>query len=208
MQRRVRSSWRQLHPWTQRTVLVLAALVALMLLAGGLGYRALWQHYADSQQQLDARMTRLDGILKSGADIQQQLQASSAQLQPWLHDGSGESESEILRQLRALVEASGTTLLSSQTALIDGADAAPSQRSESGDDDPAALAHVRISIAVSGEWPALMELATALQTQQPPLWLHSATLRAEASRREGGQAARLSLQLDAPLGSALPSGGV
>lgn len=176
-----------LHPWTRRTLLVLLALALLALLLAALAWQTRWARYNHDLQQIEERVERLDGIIEAGDRIDAELIAASAASEPWLHAGGPGASNDIVQQLRELIVANDGTLASSQTALVAA-------------DDDTGLQRVRISATISGQWPQLMQILAALQTRQPPFWVHSANLMQSGSRAEGApQTARLSLQLDAPL---------
>lgn len=181
-----------LHPWTRRTLIALLLLGLLALLLAALVWQARWSRYSDDLQQLEQRVERLDGIIDAGDDIEARLTAARTALEPWLHTGGDGASNDIVQQLRELIVANDGTLASSQTAHIDA--------------DEDGLERVRISATISGEWPQLMRILAALQTRQPPFWVHSASLMQSGSRADDApQTARLSLQLDAPLASQEPT---
>lgn len=175
-----------MNVWTQRALLTL--LVGLLTAAGGAAwvYRSLWSHYDSTQNQLQSRSERLDGVISVGPDIESTLQSLRDNLQPWLRADGEAAQNDTQQRLRELILASGSTLISSQVAL-----------------EPAAegkLAAVRLTATVAGDWTALARFMQTLHTTMPPLWVRSASFQRDgANTGAQGQKARITLQLEAPL---------
>lgn len=180
--------------WVRRTGIALALLALCLLAAGALLYRSLWTRYDSGLQQLEARSERLEGIVKSGPQIEALLAKARANVTPWVHSGGENAPNDVQQKLRALIVSSGGTLVSSQVALEPGVDGQ--------------MAHIRLTATVAGDWPKLVQFMEALQVQLPPFWVSSAVaMREGASNGPGPQNARLSLQLEAPLAPLAPQKG-
>lgn len=176
-----------LSPWARKAALTAAllALVVLVLLAAL--YAANWKRYDSAQDQIESRIARLDGTLAASADIDAKLAKARQSISPWLHTAGADSQNEILQRLRELVVSSGATLVSSQAAAV------PAEADQ-------ALAHVKISATISGDWPQLVRIGQTLQAQRPPYLVRSLNLQREGQASgKTSQKARLTLQLDAPL---------
>ncbi|WP_010106767.1 GspMb/PilO family protein, partial [Verminephrobacter aporrectodeae] len=143
-------------------------------------------------QQLAPRSERLEGMVQAGTEIEALLGAARGSVAPWLHPAGESAPNDIQQQLRQMVVASGSTLVSSQVALEE-----PGQEGKEGDQQ---LARIRMSATVSGEWSGLVRLTETLQMHQPPFWVRTVSMvRDGASSGTGPQTARLTLQLEAPL---------
>ncbi|MGP1691081.1 MAG: type II secretion system protein GspM [Giesbergeria sp.] len=172
--------------WVRHTGVALALAALCLLASGALLYRSLWTRYDSALGQLEARSERLEGIVKSGPEIEALLEKARAAVTPWVHPAGENAPNDVQQKLRELVVNSGGTLVSSQVALEPGVDGQ--------------MARVRLTATVTGDWPTLLHLMEALQTRLPPLWVRSVTVSREgASSGTGSQNARLALQLEAPL---------
>lgn len=172
--------------WMRRTGIALALLALCLLAAGALVYRSLWTRYDSGLQQLEARSERLDGIVKSGPQIEALLTKARANVTPWVHSGGENAPNDVQQKLRELIVNSGSTLVSSQVALEPGADGQ--------------MARIRLTATITGDWSKLVQFLEALQTHLPPFWVRSAIVsRDGAGNGPGPQSARLALQLEAPI---------
>lgn len=172
--------------WTRRAVAFILAALLLLLLGTAWGYRALWQRYDEALVQLQARSERLDGLLRAGPRITQDLKAARTAVSPWLHPAGDNAANDVQQRLREIISASGNTLVSAQAAL------------EPATDDK--LAGVQLGATITGEWAGLVRFVQTLQRQAPPYWVQAATLTRDGpASPAGAQTARLVLQLRAPL---------
>ncbi|MFD1710185.1 general secretion pathway protein GspM [Ottowia sp. GY511] len=180
-----------LHPWTKRAVWAVAACLLLVVFVLGWLYWVNWSRYSTAQEQLESRISRLDGILAASADIDTRLSQARAAVGPWLHKGGSEGQNAVLQSLRELVVASGATLVSSQAATV------PAESEQK-------LPKVRVSATVAGEWAQLVQLGQALQAERPPYLVHSLNIQREGqASNKAAHRARLTLQLDAPIAQAV-----
>ncbi|AVO40728.1 type II secretion system protein GspM [Simplicispira suum] len=172
--------------WVRYTWIALALLALCLLVAGGLLYRSLWARYDSALGQLEARSERLEGIVKSGPQIEALLTKAQSNVSPWVHPGGENAPNDVQQKLRELIVNSGSTLVSSQVALEPATDGQ--------------MAHIRLTATVSGDWSKLVRFMEALQARLPPFWVQSVIVsRDGASNGPGPQGARLALQLEAPL---------
>ena len=180
--------------WLRHTWIALALLALCMLVAGALLYRSLWTRYDGALGQLEARSERLEGIVKSGPQIEALLTKAQSNVSPWVHPGGENAPNDVQQKLRELIVSSGSTLVSSQVALEPGADGR--------------MARIRLTATVTGDWSKLVGFMEALQVRLPPFWVQSAIVsRDGASNGPGPQSARLALQLEAPLTPMAPQKG-
>ena len=172
--------------WRRRSIAALGLASLFCLVSAALTYQWLWKRYDVALEQLEPRSERLDGVVQSGAEIQKLLSSARESVAPWLHPSGEAAQNETQKQLRQMIDASGSTLVSSQIAL-----------------EPAGenkLAKIRITATITGEWSKLVHFMEGLQAHRPPFWVSSANLtRDGASSGAGPQNARLALQLEAPL---------
>jgi general secretion pathway protein M len=151
-----------------------------------LTYRVLWNRYESALEQLEPRSERLEGVVDAGSEIEALLSAAGEAVTPWLHPSGESAQNEVQQQLRKMIMASGSTLVSSQAAL-----------------EPAGegkLARIRVTATVTGEWTKLVSFMQSLQTHRPPFWVRTVNITREGvSSGSGPQSARLALQLEAPL---------
>lgn len=172
--------------WLQRSALALLLLLLLAVAGAALVYRSLWARYDNALGQLEPRSERLEGVVNAGSDIESLLASASSAVAPQLHPAGEAAQNEVQQKLRAIIMASGGTLVSSQAALEPGTDGK--------------LTRIRLTATVTGEWSKLVRFMETLQVQRPPFWLRSANITREgASSGSGPQNARLALQLEAPL---------
>lgn len=175
-----------MNTWRGRSFLTLMLLLVLLIAAAAVSYQFLWNRYDRALQQLEPRSERLEGVVEAGTDIENLLATAREAVTPWLHPSGDTAQNEVQQQLRQMIDASGSTLVSSQIAI-----------------EPAGenkLARIRITATVTGEWAKLVRFMQSLQARQPPYWTRSANITREgASAGTGPQNARLSLQLEAPL---------
>lgn len=182
-----------MNVWTRRAMVVtlLCGLVAATCAA--FVYRALWSRYANAQEILESRSERLDGVISAGTEIESLLESVRSSVGPLVHQGGESAQNEIQQRLRQLIAASGSTLVSSQVALEPGVDGK--------------LARVRITATVSGEWGKLLRFMGSLQTHAPAFWVRAATLMREGANSGASvQNARITLQLEAPVGTSTAEG--
>lgn len=176
----------KMNIWRRRSVITLLLVLAFLLTGAALIYQLLWSRYEVALQQLEPRSERLEGVVKASDDIESLLASANEAVTPWLHPSGETAQNEVQQQLRQMIDASGSTLVSSQIAL-----------------EPAGenkLARIRITATVAGEWPKLVRFMESLQVHRPPFWMRSANLTREgANAGTGPQNARLTLQLEAPL---------
>ena len=176
-----------LSPWTKNAAWAAVAFGLLLLLVLVWAYWVNWARYSRAQDQIDARIARIDGVLASSAEIDAKLTEARQSIRPWLHQGGGDSQNEILQRLRELVVASGATLVSSQAAAV------PAEG-----DQP--LSRVKISATVSGDWAQLVSLGQTLQAQRPPYMVRSMNFQREGQvNGKTSQKARMTVQLEAPV---------
>jgi general secretion pathway protein M len=172
--------------WLGRSVFALLLVVVVVIASAAFAYRALWIRYDSALQQLEPRSERLEGVVNAGADIETLLATATSNVAPWLHPSGEASQNDTQQQLRQMIVASGSTLVSSQVAL-----------------EPAAegkLASIRLTATVTGEWPKLVNFMENLQAHRPPFWVRTVNITREGgSSGAGPQNARLTLQLEAPL---------
>lgn len=174
--------------WLQRSAIVLVVLLSVALAGASLVYRSLWNRYDSALAQLEPRSERLEGVVVAGPDIETLLGTASRAVAPLLHPSGDTAQNDIQLQLRTMIVASGSTLVSSQAALEPGADGR--------------LARLRLTATVTGDWPKLVNFMESLQVHRPPFWVRAATVSREGSATGVGvQAARMTLQLEAPLAS-------
>lgn len=172
--------------WLRHAVVALLLLLVVIVAAGALTYRALWVQYDTALGQLEPRSERLEGVVDAGAEIESLLGAASEAVTPLLHPAGDTAQNDIQQQLRKMIMASGSTLVSSQVALEPGADGK--------------LARIRLTATVTGEWSKLVSFMESLQLHRPPFWVRTVNITREgASSGAGPQNARLALQLEAPL---------
>lgn len=175
-----------MNPWLRRSVVAVLLLFFGGLACAALVYQALWARYDNALQQLEPRSERLEGVVNAGADIETLLGSASGTVAPWLHPGGEAAQNDVQQKLRQMIVASGSTLVSSQVALEPGAEGK--------------LALMRLTATVTGDWPKLVGFMESLQMHRPPFWVRTASITREgASSGAGPQAARLALQLEAPL---------
>ncbi|MBW8463155.1 MULTISPECIES: type II secretion system protein GspM [unclassified Acidovorax] len=175
-----------MNPWLRRAVVVVLLLFFGGLVCAALVYQALWARYDNALQQLEPRSERLEGVVNAGADIETLLGTANGTVAPWLHPGGEAAQNEVQQKLRQMIVASGSTLVSSQAALEPGAEGK--------------LARIRLTATVTGDWSKLVGFMESLQMHRPPFWVRTASITREgASAGAGPQAARLALQLEAPL---------
>jgi len=178
-----------MNPWTRRILTLALSCAALLLAAAGVLWHKLWNRYDTAQQQLESRSERLDGIIAAAPDIQALLDSVGSSVTPLVHPDSEGAQNEIQQQLRELITASGSTLVSSQVA----ADAA----------EEGQLARVRLTATVTGEWGHLLRFMETLQTHTPVFWIRTARIMREGPNTGArGQNMRITLQLEAPLAPA------
>ncbi len=172
--------------WLRRSAFTLLLLLLLAAAGAALVYRSLWARYDNALEQLEPRSERLEGVVNAGADIESLLGAASGAVAPLLHPAGETAQNDIQQQLRAMIMASGGTLVSSQAAMEPGADGK--------------LTRIRLTATVTGEWSKLVKFMESLQVHRPPFWVRSANITREgANSGSGPQNARLALQLEAPL---------
>lgn len=172
--------------WLRNSVAALLLLVVVVATGSALVYRALWMRYDNALEQLEPRSERLEGVVNAGSEIETLLGTATGAVAPLLHPAGDTAQNDVQQQLRALIMASGSTLVSSQVALEPGVDGK--------------LARIRLTATVTGEWSKLVRFMENLQIQRPPFWVRSVNITREgASSGAGPQNARLALQLEAPL---------
>jgi len=172
--------------WRSRAMVALLLLLLGALAGSALVYRALWARYDNALAQLEPRSERLEGVVNAGTEIETLLASASSTVAPLLHPAGETAQNDVQQKLRQMIVASGSTLVSSQVALEPGVDGK--------------LARVRVTATVTGEWVKLLSFMENLQTHRPPFWVRTANITREgASSGTGPQAARLALQLEAPL---------
>ncbi|MBV7540252.1 type II secretion system protein GspM [Acidovorax sp. sic0104] len=172
--------------WLQRSAATLAVLLLVAVAGASLVYRALWNRYDSALAQLEPRSERLEGVVNAGSEIETLLGTASGAVAPLLHPAGDTAQNDIQQQLRAMIMASGSTLVSSQAALEPATDGK--------------LARIRLTATVTGEWPKLVRFMESLQVHRPPFWVRTVNITREgASSGSGPQNARLALQLEAPL---------
>lgn len=177
-----------LSPWTRKAAWVSAAMLLVLALLGAWAYWVNWARYDRAQDQIESRIARIDGILASSSEIDSRLAQARHAVRPWLHGGGGDPQNDILQKLRELVVSSGATLISSQAAKV------PPESDQQ-------LARITVSATVAGDWSQLVQLAQALQAQRPPYLVRSLNLQREGqASSKTSQKARLTVQLEAPLG--------
>jgi general secretion pathway protein M len=176
----------KMNLWRRHAIVLVLALCLVAMACAALIYRALWIRYDNALQQLEPRSERLEGVVKAGAEIETLLSSATNTVAPLLHAGGETAQNDVQQQLRQMIVASGSTLVSSQVALEPGADGK--------------LARIRLTATVTGEWAKLVNFMESLQTQRPPFWVRTANITREgASTGPVAQNARISLQLEAPL---------
>ena len=176
-----------LSPWTKNAAWAAGVVGLVLVLLVAWAYWTNWVRYARAQDQIDARIARVDGVLAASAEIDSKLTAARQSIRPWLHEGGGDSQNEILQRLRELVVASGATLVSSQAAAV------PAEAEQP-------LSRVKISATVLGEWSQLLPLAHTLQAQRPPYMVRSMNFQREGQvNGKTSQKARMTVQLEAPM---------
>lgn len=176
----------KMNIWRRRSIVFLLALLIGTLACAAVAYRALWTRYDNALHQLEPRSERLEGVVNAGSEIETLLSSASGAVAPLLHPAGETAQNDIQQQLRQMIMASGSTLVSSQVALEPGVDGK--------------LARIRLTATVSGEWAKLVGFMENLQTRRPPFWVRTANITREgASTGPGPQNARLALQLEAPL---------
>ena len=174
------------NTWLRNASIVLLLLFLIVLVGAGVVYRALWARYDGALQQLEPRSERLDGVVAAGSDIETLLGSASGTVAPLLHPAGETAQNDVQQQLRQMIMASGGTLVSSQVALEPGADGK--------------LARIRLTATVSGEWAKLVRFMETLQMHRPPFWVRTVSIAREGAQSgPGPQAARITLQLEAPL---------
>lgn len=175
-----------MNVWHRRSIVTLV-LVLLVLCAGfAFSYQMLWKRYEFALQQLEPRSERFEGVVQAGVEIQNSLVSASGAVSPWLFPSGEAAQNEVQQQLRQMIDSSGSTLVSSQIALV------PAEENK--------LARIRITATVTGEWSKLVHFMESLQAHRPPFWTRSANIvRDGASAGVGPQNGRLTLQLEAPL---------
>ena len=172
--------------WLQRSALALLLLLLVAVVGTALLYRSLWARYDSALGQLEPRSERLEGVVNAGSEIESLLGTATGVVSPLLHPAGETAQNDIQQQLRAMIMASGSTLVTSQAALEPGADGK--------------LTTIRLTATVTGEWSKLLKFMESLQVQRPPFWVRSANITREGgSSGTGPQNARLALQLEAPL---------
>jgi len=175
--------------WTRRALTIALLCAATVLAAAAFVWHALWSRYDSAQQQLESRSERLDGIIAAAPDIRVLLDTLGNSVTPLVHPDSEGAQNEIQQQLRELITASGSTLVSSQVA------AEPAEEGQ--------LARVRLTATVTGEWNNLLRFMETLQTHTPVLWVRTARIMREGPNTGArGQNMRITLQLEAPLAPA------
>lgn len=172
--------------WRRRAVVTMLLSLVFLLAGAAWIYQFLWGRYDNALQQLEPRSERLQGVVQAGSDIEKLLTSANEVVTPWLHPSGETAQNEVQQQLRQMIDASGSTLVSSQIAL-----------------EPAGenkLARIRLTATVTGEWSKLVRFMESLQAHKPPFWTRGANITREgASNGTGSQNARLTLQLEAPL---------
>ena len=175
-----------LHRWARMAALVTAGFVVLLFLLVAWVYAVNWMRYDNALDQVESRISRLDGILGSTAEIDSRLEQARQAVDPWFHNGGAAGQNALLQRLRELVVSNGATLISSQVAAV------PAESEQK-------LPKVRISATVTGEWSQLVQLSAALQAQRPPYLVHALNVQREGqANNKTTQKARMTLQLDAP----------
>ena len=176
----------KMNVWHRRAIVTLVLALLVLLAGAAVSYQILWNRYDAALQQLEPRSERFEGIVQAGSEIETLLASASSAVTPWLYSSGESAQNEVQQQLRQIIDASGSTLVSSQIAL-----------------EPAGenkLARIRITATVAGEWAKLVHLMESLQAHRPPFWVRSANIvREGASAGAGPQNGRLTLQLEAPL---------
>lgn len=176
----------KMNIWRRRSIVFLLTLFVGALACAALAYRTLWVRYDNALHQLEPRSERLEGVVNAGPEIETLLNSASSAVAPLLHPAGETAQNDIQQQLRQMIMASGSTLVSSQVALEPGVDGK--------------LARIRLTATVSGEWVKLVGFMESLQTRRPPFWVRTANITREgANSGPGPQNARLALQLEAPL---------
>lgn len=172
--------------WLQRSVLTLLLLLLVAVAGAALVYRSLWARYDNALGQLEPRSERLEGVVNAGSDIESLLGTATGAVAPLLHPAGETAQNDIQQQLRTMIMASGSTLVSSQAVVEPGVDGK--------------LTRIRLTATVTGEWSKLVKFMESLQVHRPPFWVRSANITREGgSSGAGPQNARLALQLEAPL---------
>ncbi|MDD2176775.1 type II secretion system protein GspM [Acidovorax sp. D2M1] len=172
--------------WLRHAITVLLVGLVISVLGAALTYRTLWNRYDNALVQLEPRSERLEGVVDAGAEIEALLSSAGEAVSPWLHPSGDAAQNEIQQQLRKMIMASGSTLVSSQVALEPASDGK--------------LARIRVTATVTGEWTKLVSFMESLQIHRPPFWVRTVNItRDGASSGAGPQSARLALQLEAPL---------
>ena len=177
---------KKMNVWRGRAMAVLGVAFLLALVGAALIYRSMWIRYDGALQQLEPRSERLEGVVEAGADIEALLTSASGTVAPLLHPSGESAQNDLQQQIRQMIMASGSTLVSSQVALEPAADGK--------------LARIRLTATVGGEWAKLVNFMESLQAQRPPFWVRNASIMRDGpSSGPGPQSARLTLQLEAPL---------
>lgn len=172
--------------WLRRSITALLLLVVFALTCAALAYRTLWNRYDSALQQLEPRSERLEGIVNAGAEIETLLGSASSTVTPWVHPAGESAQNDVQQQLRQMIVASGSTLVSSQVALEP--------------EGEGKLARIRLTATINGDWAKLLGFMESLQRHRPPFWVRTVNITREGvGSGSGPQMARITLQLEAPL---------
>jgi general secretion pathway protein M len=175
------------NTWLRKSALVLLLLFLIVLAGAAVTYRMLWVRYEKALGQLEPRSERLEGVVNAEAEIKALLDTANTVVTPWLHPSGEAAQNDVQQQLRKLIMDSGSTLVSSQVALEPAADGK--------------LARIRLTATVTGEWVKLVNFMENLQVHRPPFWVRTVNITREGGvSGPGPQTARLTVQLEAPLG--------
>lgn len=177
--------------WTRHAISLLLLMLGLSVLTASWLYQSMWSQYEKALTLLEPRIERHLGLIRASAEISAAKEGLGTLMKGWVHPGGAQSPNDLQQQFRQHVTAAGLTLVASQVVTDNSPDGA--------------LARIRFSATVTGEWASALVLFSALQSQTPPLWVKSVVLNRETGTETAEpQTVRMTLQLEAP---ALPDTG-
>lgn len=172
--------------WTRRAVWSIVAILFVGLALFSAVYWKNWLRYSDALDQLNARIERLDGLLRAGNTIDSRLEMARREVRPWLQPGGEAAQTRLSQRLRELVVSNEGTLVSAQAVM------APAEEGK--------IPYLKLSVTISGEWESLMRILAAVQAQQPSFWVRSSNLSREGrANLDTAHKSRLALQIDVPV---------